>query len=316
MSAVDSAAPAASTPSSGGFANGEATRDDIAGIFAELEAADAGTDSSSVPSGEPVSTAAAPTTPPAPPVTAPSAEGAIPVDRHKAILEKTREEKFAEGKAAAASEMRQKLGWAESLDQTAVQNGLNLYEWLRHDPSGFQTWLASKVAGAASPAEPQATQPALRAEDGTAVYSADQLQALLDGMRQQVIAEVTQKYEPLRQRAEQRELEVTATREATHVVQQARTQWPLFTELESQVKQVMLSNPAVQLHDAYLHVFRERGPQMYEERFRTQQNGALADKLAATTTQPGPTPTTPRKYSEMDSVDVAKAVFAQLEGRS
>lgn len=281
------------------------TSDDIA-AFANAEAA---------PSAAPPSDSSST---PAPAIAAPATDGSvvpegagpIPFDRHKAILEKAREE----SRAATEREFRQRFGWAEQYQPEQVQNGTRLMQWLNADPRGFMTWLSGQIGydGASqAPRQAQDTappQPDLRAEDGTPVYSAPQQQKLLEWMEQKTQRMIEPLQRQLSEQQERGRLQQTA-REAKQQAGQlykAAQSWPMFADLQPQILHAMKADPALSFQDAYIRVFQAEGQTKLREQWLTELRGTLARKQEASTSPPGTPINTPKKYADMDVGDVVK----------
>lgn len=231
--------------------------------------------------------------------------GPLPYERHKAILEKARHD----AASAAEREWRQKFGWAERYQPDQVENGTRLMAWLNRDPAGFMSWLRQQGVDD-TPIAKQSEgppQPDLRAEDGTPVYSAPQMQALLEWqMRQHV--------EPLRRqlsaRDEKERLTQTAREakaQASSLYQTAKASWPAFADLEPTMLQAMQSDPSLSFQDAYIRAFAAEGPSKLQTQWTTNLHATLARKADASTPTPGKQTGAPRKYSEMATEDLVKA---------
>lgn len=295
--------------------SGSAASDDItASAFAALEG-DAGTadDASSASSSDAAAPPAAGTiAPPAASVEpAPEQPGPIPFDRHKAALENARTKAAEEATAA----LRQRYSWAEQYDQNQVEQGVRLYQWLNANPQGFQEFLNQQLsaAGKVAPAAPEPPQPDLRAEDGTPVYSAGQMQKLLEFQQQQLLKQVQEQFGPLKEKDQRRELEQQADTATRAFLTEARANWPMFKDLEPAIKSLMLSNRGLDVHDAYVRALREQGLPKLNEQWRSEYEGALAKKSAATSARPGVPAAQPRDYKNMTPDEITAAVFDQLE---
>ena len=299
---------------------GVATSDDIAATWAALEkepeapASDAGADSSPAQPDSPAPSRDAATT--APPEDSgsgvpPSTQGPIPYERHTAILDNAR----TKARQEAETEYRAKYGWAERYDPQVVEQSSRLYQWLTQDPQGFAGYLQQQLQSQA-PAKDEMPEPDLRAEDGTPVYSAPQLQKYSEWQQRQWQKQVEQQVAPLQQMAQQmqaRELQQRTQVQASGIVQDARANWPMFGDLEKDVKAKMIAHPEWSLHEAYIASFRENGVVRMEEKWRQQQAAAVTDKASAATTKPGVQPATPRDYRDMETRDIVKDVWAQFE---
>ncbi len=312
-SAASVPASAPATPSAPSFEGGVASSDDIAAVWSSLEA-DAGADSSPAQPEPSVPPAAAPTTPSEGSVvssTPSSTEdtGPIPFERHKQILENARRE----AEAKARTELSQRLGWAEKYQPDVVEQGARLHAWLNQNPIEFRAWLDQQIAqrGIAPQQDEGPPPPDLRAEDGTAVYSAEQMQKLIAHERKQMLAEIRKDYDPVRQVVTKQELDQRSRQQAVSIVAEARTNWPMFSKLEPEIKARMASG--LDLQAAYFAAFRERGMPSFEQEVRSQYEGALKDKGNATTTRPGAQADTPVSFKDMDTLEITKHFFKQAE---
>ena len=267
--------------------------DDIAAVVASTAAA---SDASSASTPSEAVPAASATETPAPEATpsesAPA--GPIPYDRHKAILERARDD----ARKQAESELRGKLGWAERYKPDEVEQAHRMFQWMQTDPKGFTAYIQGRVAGQQPPEPPQ---PDLRAEDGTPVYSAGQMQKLLDWQMKQWQQKVDQTYGPIRQQVQVQQLQQAAYSEAQKTIQQARENWPMFADLEPKIKQTMMDNPSLDLRDAYIRVYAADGRKMEQDKWRQEYEGTTQQKANAATTRPSrPGNVQPRNYSDMD----------------
>lgn len=244
----------------------------------------------------------------------PDTPGPIPFDRHTAVLENARRKAREE----ADQEWRQKYGWAERYQPDQVENSSRLYQWLAQNPKGFMAWLRTQVGEDAAPTPPVEEgppQPDLRAEDGTPVYSAPQLQKYMDWKDRQYRAMVEPLEKKLTQRDEQDRMRQTAwaaKSSASGLLKYAREKWPMFAELEPSVLKSMQQNPKLSFHDAYIRTFAESGPSKLKEQAVAEYQGTLAQKSNASTSPPGKPTGAPRKYTEMDTLDLVKQEYEAM----
>lgn len=242
--------------------------------------------------------------------------GPIPFDRHKSILEHAR----SESRAAAEKEWKSRFGWAERYQPEQVEQGSRLYQWLNTNPRQFAAWLKSQIgdedlpSGARAP-EAGPPEPDLRAEDGTPVFSAPQLQKYMEWQT----AQLQKQWEPVQRKiASQEERErlqqtvAEAKSQANGLLSQARSSWPLFKDLEPAMFQAMQEDPSLSFHDAYIRVFSATGPNKLREQWTADVTGTLARKADASTSPPGRPGGTPRKWSEMPTEDVVKDQWESL----
>jgi hypothetical protein len=233
--------------------------------------------------------------------------GPIPFDRHKAILEEAR----TKARQSAEAELRQKYGWADQYQNPQeVADAVKLLRWMGNDPEGFEAEWTKQRHGAT----PRPIEPALKADDGTPAYSASQVQELLTQQLAAVKAELEQQYGPVRAKVEESELRQRATAVSDQLIAEAKT-WPQYEALRPEMAALMIANSALTLHQAYIQALSTKGVALIEEQVRARQQASLADKTAATTTRPGPQPTTPVDYRHMEARDITAAVWKDYESR-
>lgn len=278
------------------------TSDDIAAV---VEQTVAGAESSPAPTPTPEVSPAPATAAPGEGASPPAEEaGPIPFERHKAILEKARED----ARKQTETEYRQKLGWAERYQPDQVEQAQRLLSWYQQDPTSFLAWLQSQ-----QPKKDEPPQPDLRAEDGTPVYSAPQLQKLLEYQRTQLQQQVQQEYGPVRQAVEVQRMQAQAFEQAQKTLAAAREKWPRFTDLEGDIKEAMRGDPSLDLRDAYIQVYAEKGKKLEQDSWRAEYEGTVVQKSAATTPRPGrAAQIQPRRYTEMDPRDVVEDVAKSI----
>lgn len=253
----------------------------------------------------------------------PEMAGPIPLDRHKAVLEKTRAEVAAKAREEAERDWKSRYGWAERYQPDQVEQSARLYAWLNQNPHGFMRWLRTQIGedaptqgpAQAAPREEGPPPPDLRAEDGTPVYSAPQLQKYLEWKDQQFKALVEPLQRKLTQQEEKEKARQTAwaaKQSASGLLKYAREKWPAFQDLEPDVLQAMKANPSLSFHDAYIRAFAEQGQSKLREQWSAEYQGTLAQKQNASTAAPGRPSGTPKKYTEMDTMDVVKQEWEAL----
>lgn len=293
----DGGGSAETTPAPG------ASSDDI-GALIDSMTSDADASSASAPAEPADPSAAAPTSPPAASSdVVPPEPGPIPFARHKDILEHERQEREA---------LRAKFAWADAYDPTQVAEGVKLREWLMADPQGMLDALGRQLRQQA-PTPEESMQPLLKAEDGTAAYSAEQVQHLLAKQARELKAEIEREYGPIKTKEQLRDLEQQSQAQARTMVAEMRS-WPMFKDYEADVKALMAADRNLPPYQAYLRVLQEKALPSVETKIRSQYEGALKDKAAAATTRPGPQPATPVNYREMTTRDIAASVLDALEG--
>lgn len=146
------------------------------------------------------------------------APGPIPLDRHQAILSKAREE--AEQVRQEFEAYKQNLAWTSGLNQSQVQHSLDTVYQLQSDPLSFYRKLQREIEAhphlgpqLKSPPEFKMPEPALRSQDGRAVWSSDQVQEILDYRTQQLEAKTAEQIGQIAAQLQQMR-EQEATRQA------------------------------------------------------------------------------------------------------
>lgn len=202
------------------------------------------------------------------------AVGPIPYERFREVNERM---KAAEQRW---QQIEQRYGSVLQLDPGALQGMLGWYQQAAQNPVEFATTLLNELAGndqyrgqvasqAArilgglrqfAPKEDPEPQPDLVAENGAAVYSAQQqrawqewnqrhLQAAFDAK----LAQATAPLQRLQQEQQVAQVTRQAEQVASHQYQQAQT-WHGFKQHEAKIAKVFSDNPNLTLQDAYLHV--------------------------------------------------------------
>ncbi len=241
----------------------------------------------------------------------PPARGPIPFDRHQAVLTRARREAREE----AERELRQKFGWAERLNPQEAEQGTALIRWLQADPEGALSFLQRQrqASAPAAPAAPTMPEPDVVLGDGSKFYSAQGVAKLMEWRDQQVEERINGRFGPLLQKVALSELKTQAQAEATQAVQYYRTTFPMFKDLEKDIKALCLKNPNLPIEHAYAIALREKGLPSQRAAWDAERTGQLARKAAASSVQPGtPRPATPRSDREKTPKEVAREVFNRL----
>jgi hypothetical protein len=74
----------------------------------------------------------------------------------------------------------------------------------------------------------------------------------------------------------------------------------------------MQQNPTLSFHDAYIRTFAESGPSKLKEQAVAEYQGTLAQKSNASTSPPGKPTGAPKKYTEMDTLDLVKQEYEAM----
>lgn len=181
---------------------------------------------------------------------APVEGGPIPLERHKAILEKAR---------AEAEQIRQRYAWAESLNQDEVSRALGIFQDLNTDPLSFRERLQRELEAhphlgpqLREPKQFEMPKPALLSQDGHGVWSAEQVQSIIEHANATAEARVARAEQQLLARLEgleQRDRERVRYAEADRFSQAMVTelgQLPKFKDLESAIAKDFAAAPAAQ----------------------------------------------------------------------
>jgi hypothetical protein len=238
------------------------------------------------------------------------ARGPIPYDRHEAVLTRARREAREE----AEKEYRQKLGWAERLNPQEAEAGANLLRWLHADPEGAISFLQRQRQGQspAAPAAPPRPEPDVILADGSQFYSAEGAQQLVAWRDQQLVAQIDGRYGPLLHEAALAKVQAQAQTDATQYRQYYHANFPLFKELETDIKALCLQHPDLSIEHAYTLVYRDKGRAKERESWEAERAGHLARKAAASSAQPGAAqPGTPRPNSAKSIREITAEVFAR-----
>lgn len=192
----------------------------------------------------------------------------------------------------------------QSVDPQEFQQAIGHMTQLAQDPVAFYRQLEQelKQSGFLSdqPETPQTPAQAapkpfampdadLVAEDGTKAYSAERLAEIVNGLQSQIDAKLAEKFAPIEAEQAQRELEAVQTQQreqAKSLIDTARKEWEGFTELEPQIKSLMLKDRRYSLEGAYFKTFKESYLPSLKQRERTAYTQELAKKAEATTTRP------------------------------
>lgn len=298
------AAPATPSPAAAPAPAPKSIADETAAVFRAKRAAAAPAESSPA---EPTGTAPAQAAiaPAAAGEAPPPVRGPIPYDRHEAVLTRARREAREE----AEKEVRGKFAWAEKLspeDQGTIQ-------WLLKDPHSAIAYLQQRHAKAQPPAPPDTPampEPDITLGDGQQFYSAGQAQKLLEWRDEQLESRINGRYGPMLQEAALSKLQAQATTEATQYRQYYHANFPMFKELEADIKDLCLKNPQLSIEHAYTLVFRDKGLAKQREAWESERAGQLARKAAASSTPPGAAqPATPRPNSSKSTLQVTTEMW-------
>jgi len=314
QAAPPSPAPVDSTPSTSVTAGETAVATDAASVFRELQAAKSdGTPPDTPPDPSLAQAATQPDGTSEAPGSLPT-NGAIPLDRHKAVVTNTRRKALAE------------YGIEETTQPKDVSTAVSLFGWLQKDPRGFVRMVQSQLgedaqaqpaAPAAKPAEDPEPEADIPLTDGRATFSRDRLREWQQWNARQLTKQIDEKYGPIRDEHELHKLTATRTAEAKHMVAQAAESWPRFAQLKPHIKKIIGEHkgpmtPTV-LYDAYIAADREHGEKLLRAQWDAERSGQLTRKASASTVQPGALrPSTPRPDSELTTRDIIRQEARRL----
>lgn len=271
---------------------------------AALEKAAGAESSTASPEASSDQTTEAAVSPPADPsatATTPDREPFIPRPRFDEV--NTRREQ-------AEAELEQ-LAWAKQLDRSVLQEAQRIGQLYTQDrPRFIHELLADPTHGPAlraqlmqSVREQQSTdtepQPDRQAEDGTLLYSAPQQAKWAEWRERKLMAQVTEKLQPLEQYRQQSEhavkaaqMEHAAHQEASALIAEAKA-WPGFEAHRSEIRAAMEADPRLSLERAYIKVASAKLPQEAEAKVVAH----FKEKATAATGKPAAAPTAPKKYN-------------------
>jgi hypothetical protein len=256
------------------------------------------------------------TPPPAQPATqadglaaTPAPDGRLPLARHKAILEETRAKADRE-----IAEIRQKFAWADKVTPQQVEQGTALINWLQRDPAGAIDFLQrqhQRTQPAPAPEPPRMPEPDVELGDGSRFYSAQGVQQLLTWQREQIESGIDGRYGPMLQEAALAKLQAQTDSEARQGVAYYRETFPLFKDLEKDIKALALANPHLSIEHAYALVYADKGRAKERENWEAERAGRLQTKAAASTVAPGmPRPMTPKADRDKSIREITMEAFA------
>lgn len=308
-SSVETSTPTEAT------AGDTAVATDARSVFREMQAAKSeGTPPDAPPDPSLAQAATQPDGSPEAPGSQLPTNGAIPLDRHKAVVTNTRRKTLAE------------YGIEETTQPKDVSTAVSLYGWLQKDPRGLVRMIQSQLgedttaqpaAPAPTPAEDPEPEPDVPLSDGRFVYSAKQLAARDEWRERRLMAKFDEKYGPIRDEHELNKLTATRRAEAQSLVAQAAERWPRFAQLRPHIKQIIAAHQGpltpTALYDAYIAADREHGEKLLRAQWDAERSGQLTRKASASTVHPGaPRPSTPRPDSELTTREIIRQEARRL----
>jgi hypothetical protein len=188
--------------------------------------------------------------------------GPIPLDRHKSILEKTREEyeqKLARFKDIDPDSWRERLAAFEAAERDPLAFHRAFEQMLRSD-SRYAHQFTQQVAQAKEQTQTEDVEPApdILLEDGRLTYSNKQLAAYHDWRERKLIRKFEGDYGPLKQRHEIVQRNEQIHREAASQLHVARKEWEGFSEYESEIADILEKDGRATLQSAYNRVLHSK----------------------------------------------------------
>lgn len=251
------------------------------------------------------------------------ASGAIPTDRHKAVVTNTRNKTRAEVEA----EFQGRYGWVDQLaakyggaDQNRIDYALGLMAAI-DGPNAEQALrtvaYARGIDLAPKPqAEPKAPPKPHVLQDGSKWWDADGVEALLANQAatfEARLAEMDKRFRPLHEQHALAELQKQATSEAGELLTRYRTRYKHFQGLEPEIKRLMQADPALTLSDAYAEALETKGIPALQSQFETDRASQLQRKAAASSAPPSaPRAVTPLRDADRSTRDIAREVMSAV----
>lgn len=263
----------------------------------------------------------------------PKLAGNIPVDRHQAVLTKTRQE---------YEQKLERLKWAEQYqDPQVVQQRLAIAELADRNPGEFLRQyveavrsnpqfanVIDEVLGGArqAPADDPMPEPDIPLADGRNVYSSDQMQRLLEWQEKRI----TNRFKPFEEERAATQAWNQALSQAAPKLEQMRRSWPGFADHQDEIRAVMAQQRAsgrpVDVNEAYRTVVIPK-LRTDEAKVRADERAKVLAELNAKPTvspeRPGAQaalpaggPTRNARGQFVSSGDVARQVFQELSSRS
>ncbi len=239
------------------------------------------------------------------------AKGAIPADRHKAILENTRRKTAEDVVAKVGQQFGPAIQLQQRLQSDPVGTLQQLFDEAMADPQMGPTLLSHAArtlsASRGRKADLEEPQPDLQTADGTLVYSADQLAKREAWNRAALMREFEAKTAPFQQdlvaRSQEKALEA-ARQQTSQTVKTRLGQWrerPGFKEHEADIA-VKQAAYVAEGHDswnalawAYTDVYHDKiVPKLHADNHTNLVRTAVA-KAKASTDNPASVTPTPKK---------------------
>jgi hypothetical protein len=184
-----------------------------------------------------------------------------------------------------------------------------IQKYARHYNIPVETIYGKPPAPAQAPQPAERRGPSLRAEDGTAAYSAADVDAILEDRMAQIeksLAEKLSPYEAARQRDETQRIYNQVNDEARQEIADAEANWEGFAEMKPRILDLMRSDKRVTMASAYARVTKEY---VASDRQKTRQS--VLNELKQTPPAPSdvrPGATTRSSQTKSRGMDFTNAV--------
>ena len=230
--------------------------------------------------------------------------GPLPLERHKAILEKTRQD------------YESRYGWSKDLDRHRVEKLVQLGDLLDENPRAAYDLMGSTLKraglletepGGAAKKETGPPTPDLFTEDGRGAYSAERLQEVLTHF----LNPYEKRLAEIENRARYADVVRGAKQEADAIFARA-SQWPFFEEHREAIWDAMRANTQLSLHDAYITVVV---PQVSAASRKSTMNDITRKAAAGGSSRPGNgSAALPGNPADKEWGDLFREEFARLGG--
>lgn len=252
--------------------------------------------------------------------------GSIPVPRVRKILENAR----AKGRAEVEQQL-QALAWAKEVDRAQAEEALRVYQFANSNPVEFyravterlrsDPGLRAEVERIWQPAQQPAAEPKsdrpepdVLLEDGRLVYSANQMEKLLEWKERLIEGQISQRLEPLEKErkltAQMQRIEAESKRVYEDVVK-----WPGMADAENRkaVAEAMTSQ-RIPVDVAYRQVVLPKltDTKSIEERVRKQVLAELKLKGRASTENPQRVVSSPETFKGKSIREILEATAEEL----
>lgn len=213
----------------------------------------------------------------------------------------------------------QALQWAQTIPAEHAPVVAQLYQNLARDPVGTLIQEAEALAASGDPNAAQALRsaaarwlragrqpnappevdltPALQSEDGRAVYTADQVQAIIDQRVQSRVDELMQKLQPLEADVQERKVQQMAQEIRSRAKAKADKirAYPHFAQHKDAIVQRMKADASVSAEEAYIEIVLPHLTAAEQKRVvqnlhaKAQAGSVTPGRAPAATTAPAPT---------------------------